>query len=484
MTPEQKEYLLSVLKGHGISFKNGGFIAGKKPIQNSGILKVFEGESVDIEKYGGIGSFVAEIVRDEKKILQDLGDLQRLILNEIYYYYDTETKGEFFFFRKNTQNLELYGPIDRKPKSTLDTHTLFTAMDSLRPDLSSIFTRIHVTFKMLSQFSVGVSPISREEILSPPQVEWSPALFEDHQLSAIPVLMSNDIDEPCFICRPRLPPSPDSWEDLPYWSQFLSRLNKPDQFLCFLAAITDAKNFGRQALYLFGKGGDGKSSVIKAISEYFGSSFVGVLPADISASNRFVMSGLYNKKLLINADCKNPQIIKSGIIHKITGNDSIAVEAKFQTPFLMTNPGYKLIFASNVRPELTHLNRDASRHETSRLIIIDVGDRPNQMSQDSNFEKGLIEEMPKLLGIAVATHNRLVPSGDYTIPDDLSGWAGKEKIDLIKAVTKSAETLPIRGAKTDQVINAIGRNHFDQVYEIAEGKYSLRKGILDENSNP
>lgn len=166
--------------------------------------------------------------------------------------------------------------------------------------------------------------------------------------------------------------------DTSAWDTFLRKMSheEGDVFKAFIWSIFDAKNRGRQLLYLMDEGYSGKSAVLAAIHHALGEDLCFALSKE-SLNNQFAMSKIWDKRLVTNGDCKNAKLIRSQAMHSILGGDLVDVEYKGKDSFSY-RLGCKVIVASNVMLEI-----DASaRNEYTRLLPIKINFSPEQMVKE------------------------------------------------------------------------------------------------------
>lgn len=260
------------------------------------------------------------------------------------------------------------------------------------------------------------------------------AAQEGHMIP-MPKVFSNSIDEPALnyldienICKPG---------ECPTWNFYMKRFSEDDAavFKAFIWGILDAKNNGRQMLYVYDRNGfSGKSVVTNVISQFLGSGLVVALQKD-SLNNQFAMAKIWNKRLIVIDDNKNPNLVKGTKIHMITGGGVAEIEYKGRNSF-MSRLQCKIIANGN-----TALSIDtAADHEVTRTIIIKTEMKEEYMKQfckvdekgnlcryndgrpvflgSANFESDLLEEFPVFLTQCKAEYERLCPTRSaITLPD-------------------------------------------------------------------
>lgn len=172
--------------------------------------------------------------------------------------------------------------------------------------------------------------------------------------------------------------------EFPAWQEFLSRLDYPEVFAAWVWSIIEPDNNVRQAMWIVGQGDDGKSVVMKALTNLLGNSYVKSMQAR-ELGEKFFLSSVYGKTLVNYADTEEIYLLSNPKIKQITGADSTSIEFKGKDSF--TGDVYaKLFVTSNKNPKIN----PESRAQVTRLIRLDVK-RPTE--QTSNFQNRLEAEI-------------------------------------------------------------------------------------------
>lgn len=158
--------------------------------------------------------------------------------------------------------------------------------------------------------------------------------------------------------------------ECPLWDLALrERLDSEEECEVFRAAIWqvyDPDNKSRQVIYMYDPHGrSGKSAMLRA-------AFSPIRHAQFacqkeSLNNQFGFSKVWNKQLVTIGDNKNRLLLKSQIIHTMTGGDEADVEYKGQNSFMAAFHGH--VWANgNV---MLDIDTDAE-HEVSRLVLFNI----------------------------------------------------------------------------------------------------------------
>ena len=233
----------------------------------------------------------------------------------------------------------------------------------------------------------------------------------------------------------------------PTWDGVLSRLSDPEAFLAHVWSAFEPKFQGRQVLWLQGEGNDGKTILFKALLEGAGVPFGIVSDADIQGSNQFLFSSLWDKPVVLVNESKSPNILMTGMMHKLTGRDHVTVEYKHGQRFQAAYQGVVWV-CSNQSP-----NIEGSRSNLSRLSLLSIV--PGQWVD--SLPDRLRSEVPALLFRARRAYSILCPR-DFEIAlnsasqEALAEATGFET-DLFTTALKMA-SLEVTGSKDDEVSGA------------------------------
>lgn len=174
------------------------------------------------------------------------------------------------------------------------------------------------------------------------------------------------------------------------WDEFLDRLDYPETFKAYVWSLFEPENFGRQALWLYGQGNDGKSTIINTIIDYYGRPYTLSL-GHKTVDESFFFGQAYGKRLAVYMDCKNLQILQKERIKSLLGRDNVAINDKHDKIF--TGQVYaKLFIGSNSYPQISF----ADRSERTRLLLVKVAPFHDEQG-DPDFQDRLCEEMPAFL---------------------------------------------------------------------------------------
>ena len=152
------------------------------------------------------------------------------------------------------------------------------------------------------------------------------------------------------------------------WKEYLEARSitgeKMKLLMGLIWAIYDDNFTSRQAIYWYDPNGySGKSVALKALSKPL-LEIDGYGVYNESNTNNFTNERLWDKRLLVVPDNKNPKFVKYGRFHQLTGGDAVDVDSKHKKGFTV-HPNAKIFGIGNILPEI---DTDA-RHEYSRIAV-------------------------------------------------------------------------------------------------------------------
>lgn len=194
-----------------------------------------------------------------------------------------------------------------------------------------------------------------------------------------PKSISNDPTEPCFNYIDLEGKAKEAeGGETEAWDRFLRKMtpDEGDVFRAFIWSIFDARNHGRQILYLYDDGYSGKSAVMKAIQEALGNRLCGALQKD-SLSDKHGFAKVWDKRLVTIGDNKNKHLHQSEKMKMLTGSDMADVDRKNRDAFSwMMNA--KVMVASNDPLEVNL----RERNERTRVLPIKINFTIAQMIEE------------------------------------------------------------------------------------------------------
>lgn len=146
--------------------------------------------------------------------------------------------------------------------------------------------------------------------------------------------------------------------------------NAPETFKAFIGwALAGSYKEFQHFVFIHGKGGEGKSTMLNLIDTIFGR--VNVANVDLgnlgkNEKARFHLAKLHRKELNYSDDVSHGFIQETNILKRLTGGNRLTAEYKGKDPFEFTNEA-KLIFTCNNLPSFS----DTSHGMARRPIIIE-----------------------------------------------------------------------------------------------------------------
>lgn len=167
----------------------------------------------------------------------------------------------------------------------------------------------------------------------------------------------------------------------PAWYEQLSRMTNRLAFMSYMGAIIDPTALPQQYIWLWGKGNDGKSTIIEVLDTLFGQAAMKTEWPD--NPNQFFTSQMESRRLLLLDDQKHGHVVRSGLWKSVTGSKTLTIEHKGQSPYVVPNE-LLVVSASNHRPESS-----GDRADTRRLIFCECQTH-NKVIED--FHKILLQD--------------------------------------------------------------------------------------------
>jgi len=237
----------------------------------------------------------------------------------------------------------------------------------------------HFITKIYKQFEFDTDKVLREP---PPALSW------DASRPAFKVMSRTALREGAH----------------PTWDEFLARCTFPETIKAYIWSIFEPSNFGRQALWLQGEGGDGKSTVLRVLADFMGTKHTLVIGIGTYDSD-FFFGSAYGKRLALYPDCKNLSVLRKERIKSLVGKDVVHINAKYEKPF-SAQIYSKLIVGSNWMPQI-NFNDDSER---TRLLICTVKSYADEFG-DQSFEPNLRTELPSFLLTCEKAYQEQCPKG-------------------------------------------------------------------------
>lgn len=198
----------------------------------------------------------------------------------------------------------------------------------------------------------------------------------------------------------------------PRWLKYLDETIKDEQVIRqvqeFFGYCLTRETRYEKALFLFGPGSDGKSTMLKVLRSLVGErNTASVSFNDIE--DQFYRSALYGKMLNVSTEI-GAKVMDSQYFKAIVSGDSISAAFKNQTPFDFT-PTCKLAFATNTLPRVT----DNSHGFFRKVMLIPFRHQFKRgRDADVHLIDKLLAELPGIFQWSLAGLRRLRANGDFT----------------------------------------------------------------------
>ena len=160
-----------------------------------------------------------------------------------------------------------------------------------------------------------------------------------------------------------------------------------DALMAAIYATFFAKCKLNQYIWIHGEGGDGKSSLLNALSRYAGDHLACSLSAQ-DMKSEFGLENAVGKRVVIMSDVKTGLTVKSGLIHNLTGHDLVSINRK-NRPIISVRLNPIVWIAANDAPDVNFDNRNEAR----RCLYIKMVEPPLEIKKKFYFVKpdGTIE---------------------------------------------------------------------------------------------
>lgn len=279
----------------------------------------------------------------------------------------------------------------------------------------------------------------------------------------------------------------------PAWDEWLDRYDKRSQeyIMAWIWALVYQKSNNSEILWIRSEGGDGKTTFVNALKSGLGKIIIfgndehdeHTTPfcADITNStseglkDRFLTGRVYDKRLIYVPECKNPNILRSSIIHQLTGGESIGADQKFEKVFTV-KPQANILICSNDYPKV-----DNQRNELRRLLFISPReDYVHKEIKDDTFEKRLSDEVDTLLYKCKFYYEKCIKRGKGYIqpPSETLEWITNQGV-MIDSNDQNYNLLFTKGTDSDKLAYQDIQNIINMTNQELKGKV---KFVFDQRA--
>jgi hypothetical protein len=151
---------------------------------------------------------------------------------------------------------------------------------------------------------------------------------------------------------------------------------------------------------MYGDGHDGKTVVGRVLLGALGKAGTSLDDTYATAAERWAGRSLYGMRFVLIDDTKMRQVLRRGIIHRITGGSPIKCEPKGVDGFDFI-PNVNVLATSNYLPEIGR-----GRADRTRLLVVKVR-KADVVQADSEWAPRLEAELPALMARAREAYARL-----------------------------------------------------------------------------
>jgi putative DNA primase/helicase len=198
--------------------------------------------------------------------------------------------------------------------------------------------------------------------------------------------------------------------DAPLWNDFIVRVTENDQDkinllqeFCGYCLMKSCKL--EKALFLLGRGSNGKSVFSDTISKVFGRQNVSSVSLE-NLANPVLRCNLINKYINIDSDLPRNAIDFEEAFRKISSGEPIQFNPKYVPPFTQT-PYCKLIYCLNEFPVID----DSSNAFYRRVILIPFDIEFSDTDKDVNLKRNLEDELAGIFRWCVVGYKRILKQG-------------------------------------------------------------------------
>lgn len=283
------------------------------------------------------------------------------------------------------------------------------------------------------------------------------------------------LDDPA-LCFKRLPFNYEEKNHYhhPYFDQLLDNIiSDRDIFMDFIGSIFINESSNQNYLWAYGLGGDGKGSFFSIIEHLLGDTCTSLcIP---SPQDNHWGEMLMGKRVGIFSDVNNLTWTTSGLFKMLTGDDSIAINPKFEKHFSI-KPRMKFIFASNFRPSISSMVADKRR-----LVFCEF--KPVIREEYDNMAEKLIGEAKEIVNHCVngylkryPKYTPLVSKMNTAMVEELASHAEEDLEDILSSDFEVKEYY----YTTPTQLNNVLKNKYkdiskDKFIHFIESKYGIKK---------
>lgn len=209
------------------------------------------------------------------------------------------------------------------------------------------------------------------------------------------------MDRPEYLTMTQIPVSYNPNAKCPQIMKFFLEVLHPKDITTILGLLTLAvrgETKYDKAFVFHGSGKNGKTTLIKLITEFIGEKNKSTISLQQLESDKFASAELFGKLLNINDDLSQKPIVQTGLFKSIVSGHTITAQKKFGQPFEF-KPKSIMCFSANKLPE----SEDDSEGFYRRWVIIPFPNTFDTTDADPDLLEKLTtpEELSGLLNLVV-----------------------------------------------------------------------------------
>ena len=265
----------------------------------------------------------------------------------------------------------------------------------------------------------------------------------------------------------------------PAWERLISLFDEDTRYFVqqFVGYSLTNRTELHTSLWLVGPPGGGKSTFIKGIQNVLGS-MSGTLSLKKMTENRFGLSGIVGKRLLVATEQPSGFVARTDLFNSIVTGDSVLVEQKGKDHFEY-DPVAKIMWAMNDVPAIASTEDGIYR----RIKIV----RMNKIKEkDPSVELRIMQEKQGILNWMITGLKNLNEDGGFSIPQKITEEVQNYKLGNNHIEQFLRDHFETTDDPKDRIssseLYALYKVHADDYLDHGSTKYSLtRFGIELKN---